>query len=172
MAYSLREAAEAVGKGKPAILKAIQSGKISAQKDPNGEWQIEPAELHRVYPPVSKETISEAGSKEPKATIGNGNGNSLLQQEVQFLREKLVDYERLREDERRDLSGRIEDLRRDRDDLRGERDRLLKVIEEQAGSVRQLTDQRPQQQPEPAAPAQPQKPAPKGFRGFLHRLTG
>ena len=55
MAYSLREAAEAVGKGKPAILKAIQSGKISAQKDEHGEWQIEPAELHRVYPPVAKE---------------------------------------------------------------------------------------------------------------------
>jgi hypothetical protein len=42
------------------------------------------------------------------------------------------------------LFERIEDLRRDRDDLRNERDRLLKMIEEQADSVRQLTDQRAQ----------------------------
>ena len=30
------------------------------------------------------------------------------------------------------------------EDLRDERDRLLKIIEEQAGSVRLLTDQRPE----------------------------
>jgi septal ring factor EnvC (AmiA/AmiB activator) len=70
------------------------------------------------------------------------------------LREKLTDLERMTEAERRQLSERI-------DDMRGERDRLLKVIEEQAGSFRQLTDQRQQQQPQP-----------KGLRGFLHRLAG
>jgi hypothetical protein len=162
MAYSLKEAAAAVGKQKPAILKAIQSGKISALKDARGEWQIEPAELHRVYPPISKEAASETGSTEPEETIGNTNGNSLLRQEVQFLREKLADHERMTEAERRQLSDRIEDLR-------GERDRLLKVIEEQAGSVRVLTDQRAKLE----ADAEP-KPAPqrKGLRGLLHRLTG
>jgi hypothetical protein len=149
MSYSLREAAEAVGKGKPAILKAIQGRKISAQKDEHGEWRIDPAELHRVYPPVAGELASEAGSGKPEATIGNGSGNSLLRQEVQFLREKLADLERLREDERRDLAERVEDMRRDRDDLRGERDRLLKVIEEQAGSVRLLTDERPKAEAAP-----------------------
>jgi hypothetical protein len=158
MAYSLKEAAAAAGKGKPAILKATQSGKISAEKNANGEWQIEPSELHRVYPAVSGGTVSEIGSKEPEETIGNPNGNNLLRQEVQFLREKLTDLERMTENERRQWSDQIEDLR-------GERDRLLKVIEEQAGSFRVLTDQR--QQPEPAAP-----PQPKGIRGFLRRLTG
>jgi hypothetical protein len=63
--------------------------------------------------------------------------------------EKLADVQRLREDERRDLSERVEDLRRERDDLRRERDRLLKVIEEQAGSVRLLTDQRVEREPKP-----------------------
>jgi hypothetical protein len=48
--YSLKQAADAVGRGKPAILKAINSGRISAKKDDNGQWQIDPAELHRVYP--------------------------------------------------------------------------------------------------------------------------
>jgi hypothetical protein len=158
MAYSLKEAAAAAGKGKPAILKAIQNGRISAQKNPNGEWQIEPVELHRVYPPVSGGTVSEIGSKEPEETAGKPNGNSLLQQEVHFLREKLTDLERMTEAERRQLSDRI-------DDLKGERDRLLKVIEEQAGSMRVLTDQRAKTEATPT-------PQPKGFRAFLHRLTG
>lgn len=50
--YSLRDAAIAVGMSKPAIFKAIKSGKISASKDHNGHWYIQPAELHRIYPPV------------------------------------------------------------------------------------------------------------------------
>src|SRR5690348_582182 len=118
MAYSLREAATAAGKGKPAILKAIQSGKISAQKDEFGAWQIEPAELHRVYPPVFRDTVSEPGSKETEKTIRNDNGNRLLEQEIQFLREKLTDLQQMKDNERRNLSERIEELRRDRDDLR------------------------------------------------------
>jgi hypothetical protein len=42
--YSLKQAADAVGRGKPAILKAIKSGRISAWKDAFGQWQIDPAE--------------------------------------------------------------------------------------------------------------------------------
>src|SRR3982750_3758898 len=53
MAYSLKQAAEATGRTKPTILRAIQTGKISAKKTEMGEWEIEPAELHRVYPPVA-----------------------------------------------------------------------------------------------------------------------
>jgi len=33
-------------------LRAIKTSKILASKDEQGEWRIEPAELHRVYPPV------------------------------------------------------------------------------------------------------------------------
>jgi hypothetical protein len=50
MPYSLSQAAEAVGMNRSSILRAIKAGKISASKDEQGEWQIEPAELHRVYP--------------------------------------------------------------------------------------------------------------------------
>lgn len=165
MVYSLREAADAVGKGKPAILKAIQSGKISAIKDDHGEWKIDPAELHRVYPAVSKDargTVSEIGSEKDEETIGNTHGNSLLRQEIDFLRERLADLEKAKEAERAALAERIEDLRQDRDDLRGERDRLLKVIEEQAGSVKLLTDQS-------ARRAEPVEAG--GIRGFFRRLV-
>jgi hypothetical protein len=50
--YTIAMAAAAVGRNKTAILRAIKAGKISVSKDENGEWQIDPAELHRVYPPL------------------------------------------------------------------------------------------------------------------------
>jgi hypothetical protein len=50
-------------------------------------------------------------------------------------------------DSRYSSASRFEDLRQGRDDLRRDRDRLLKVIEEQAGSVRLLTDQRVKREP-------------------------
>ncbi len=56
MAYSLAQAAEAVGMARSSILRAIKAGKISATRDENNEGQIEPAELHRVYPAPAAET--------------------------------------------------------------------------------------------------------------------
>lgn len=53
MSYSLAAAAEATGLNKTTVLRAIKSGKISGTRNEQGEWVIEPAELHRVYPPVS-----------------------------------------------------------------------------------------------------------------------
>ncbi len=50
--YTIATAAAAVGRNKTAILRAINAGKISAAQDENGEWQIDPAELHRIYPPL------------------------------------------------------------------------------------------------------------------------
>ena len=45
-----KEAAELVSRSKSAILKAIRDGRISATKDDNGSWHIEPVELFRAYP--------------------------------------------------------------------------------------------------------------------------
>ena len=55
MAYTLGEAAKATGKSKPTIQEQIKKGRISAVKDDLGRYQIDPAELHRIYPPVQKE---------------------------------------------------------------------------------------------------------------------
>ena len=51
MVYTLGQAATATGKSKTAIANAIEKGRLSATKDAFGKWQIDPAELHRVYPP-------------------------------------------------------------------------------------------------------------------------
>jgi hypothetical protein len=50
MGYTLGTAAKATGKSRTSILRAIEKGKISAEKTVHGEWDIEPSELHRVYP--------------------------------------------------------------------------------------------------------------------------
>jgi hypothetical protein len=121
--YSLKQAADAVSRGKPAILKAIKSGRISAHKDANGQWQIDPAELHRVYPMVTGNGSGTAtGEREeiPRSL-------SSLDREIELLRQRLGEKDELIAD------------------LRIERDRLLAVIETQATQVKQLTDGRPAQ---------------------------
>ena len=50
--YTIATAAAAVGRNKTAILRAIKNRKISVAKDENGELQIDPTELHRIYPPL------------------------------------------------------------------------------------------------------------------------
>ena len=34
------------------MLRAIKVGRISAQRDSNNNWEIDPAEFHRVFPPL------------------------------------------------------------------------------------------------------------------------
>ena len=50
--HTLATAAAAVGRNKTAILRAIKAGKIPASQAENGEMQIDPADLHRIYPPL------------------------------------------------------------------------------------------------------------------------
>jgi hypothetical protein len=125
--YSLKQAADAVGRGKPAILKAIKNGRISAQKDDNGQWRIDPAELYRVYPVTTtgngSDTTTGERQETTKETVGVGA-------EVAVLRERLAEKDELIAD------------------LRTERDRLLGIVETQAQQVKQLTDQRPAPQPD------------------------
>ena len=52
--HTLVTAAAAVGRNKNAILRAIKSGKIPASQAEDGEWQIDPVDLHRIYPPLRK----------------------------------------------------------------------------------------------------------------------
>src|SRR5437763_721265 len=53
MPYSVAEAAKAIGKRRATVLRAIVSGKISATRDEAGAFQVEPAEIHRVFPPAA-----------------------------------------------------------------------------------------------------------------------
>jgi hypothetical protein len=55
MPYTLGQAAKATGMTKTAIAESIKKGRISAIKDDSGRYQIDPAELHRVYKLVSND---------------------------------------------------------------------------------------------------------------------
>jgi len=109
MTYSLQQAADAAGVNKSTILRAIQAGKVSATRNEHEQWLIEPAELHRVYPPAT------AGNRKLK-----GEGNDTHQSELAEASRRAA----LAELEVNLLRGTIEDLRRDRDSWREQAQRL------------------------------------------------
>jgi hypothetical protein len=151
MGYSLAEAATASGKSKMTIQRAIKSGKLSASRRDDESYDIDPSELHRVFPPVS---VLEA-KNDSKVRDDIPNDIIVLRLELKVRDEKIALIEAERERERDQLTGQIDDLRH-RLDSEGEERRKLTAL---------LTDQsrKPAAEPEQAR---------KGLRGFLHRLTG
>jgi hypothetical protein len=58
---TLCQAAKATGRTKATIQEAIKKGRISARKNDLGRYEIDPAELHRVYPiPAPEQTAPTA----------------------------------------------------------------------------------------------------------------
>jgi len=53
MSYTIAVAAAVAGTDVATILRAIETGELTASKDARGEWRIVPAELDRVYPPIA-----------------------------------------------------------------------------------------------------------------------
>jgi excisionase family DNA binding protein len=125
---TLAEAAKETGLTKPAILKAIQKGRLSATKDEKGQWLIDPAELFRVYSPTVKKEMVETQT-----------GNFELLLKLKEMEAKLsVTEKRLL-----DKESEIENFRAQVDDLRSERERW-RIQAEQI--TRLLTDQREKEQ--------------------------
>ena len=136
MSYTLKQAADATGLAKSTVQRAIKSGKISATLTDSGNYQIDPVELHRVFSPVERNTVQPVAI-EQDAPDETASENRELRTRVELMGEL------------------IKQIESQRDDLRSERDRLLTVIQEQAGTVKQLTHQAERQTPE----AKPQQPA-------------
>lgn len=64
MKYTAGEAAKATGVSTATISRAIKNGKISALKGDSGAWQIDPSELHRVYPPIAAQANASVAVQE------------------------------------------------------------------------------------------------------------
>ena len=60
MKLTAGQAAKAVGVSTATITRAIKRGRISAAKDEDGAWRIEPAELHRAFPPVAPQADTQS----------------------------------------------------------------------------------------------------------------
>lgn len=92
MKLSAKRAAKEVGKSTPTITRAIKKGKLSAIKNENGGYEIDPAELFRVYPPVKTKGNTVKGNENGNVTNNEThNVTSVLEVEIKFLREKVDD---------------------------------------------------------------------------------
>jgi excisionase family DNA binding protein len=140
MPLTVKQAAKATGKSKPTILRAIQSHKISASKNEiTGAWLIDPAELHRVYPPAS---LSDAHQDQKDVLTRDVSHDEAAAIRLELILQQL-EAERLdRQRERQDAEATIDDLRH-RLDREGEERRQA-----QAQLTALLTDQRtPREEP-------------------------
>lgn len=109
---SLRQAAELTGKSKSTLTRAIKTGRLSATRDAEGVYAIDPAELARVYP------IIEMQDAQRDADRGAPRNNEEKPEEVAILRLRLClliderDRERAAtEREREQLTATVADLR-------------------------------------------------------------
>jgi len=161
MKWSLNQAAKEGRIGKATILRAIKSGRMSAPKNELGEYEIDPSEFYRVFPPTGSVPGSGPGTETDPDHQKTPFETGQLSAELNLIRERMSMAGQMHDKELALLNHRIEELMQDRADLRAERDSLLKTLQEQAVSVRLLTDQRPPSPP-PASP-----PAETGRRGFF-----
>jgi predicted RNase H-like nuclease (RuvC/YqgF family) len=130
---SLKQAAEAVGKGKSTIQRAIKAGKLSVQISEKGTYRIDPAELARVYPDdFSTSPFKRNGSKHLKASQRDGlehHETALLRVELEQVREQLVQHRRLSDREIEQAASTIEDLRKRLDQAGQEKTSLTHLLE-------------------------------------------
>lgn len=135
---SLREAAQLCGRGKSTIQIAIKEGKLSAGRNEKGGYQIDPSELHRVFPfslssdgtwgradwtetdrnltPYSNRPVASGGVR--NTVDGTGQDVSEAELRVKHL-EELLEAERAgREDLKQALQARVDDLKTTVLDLR------------------------------------------------------
>mgnify|MGYP001343502711 CR=1 FL=1 len=125
MKFSLRTAAQHTGTSKSTILRAIKSGRLSATRLEDGGYEIDGAELERVYPTQQAQRSTERGADHgapgddaPRTT----DATAALAAEISGLREIL---------RRADATA---------DELRQDRDRWRSMAESQQ---RLIADQRP-----------------------------
>lgn len=95
MKYTAGEAATATGLNTATITRAIKKGRISATKSDTGAWQIDPAELHRVFPPLASKSLPQDqmqgyASEDQRESK---SANNALQGELETMRERLAAVE-------------------------------------------------------------------------------
>jgi len=144
---TLGQAAKETGLSKTAISRAIKSGRISAIKNEQGEYQIDPAELFRVYPVTANVDSKPERQATPK-------DNSGLQGQIELLRE-MVDDLRVRLNSTEEARQRAEQAQE-------------KAFAELSRLTLLLTHQ-PKPEAQPAPGQEPQPPANQNKRSEIVR---
>jgi hypothetical protein len=117
MKYTAGEAATATGLNTATITRAIKKGRISATKSDTGAWQIDPAELHRVFPPLASKALQQGGVQGDARAVQeeSKSTNNALQGELDTMRERLAAAEQraaVAEALAEERARHIDDLRR------------------------------------------------------------
>lgn len=139
---SMTKAASFAGVNRSTIQRQIKAGKLSAQRDDNNQWRIDPAELSRVYPDAGKkEPVANDDATQRQTDASQHSATPESKEIIATLRTMVETLERNNRREVEHLSETIEDLR-DRLDKEAAQSRVLTAM---------LTDQREQKEetPEP-----------------------
>ena len=96
MYLSLGQAAKECGKSKATISKALKSGKLSFHKKTSAGYEIDPAELFRVFPKETPQPLSANDQQPPQSTPDT----NALEREIELLREMLAKSDETVERER------------------------------------------------------------------------
>lgn len=121
MFYTLGTAAKATGKTKTAIAESIKKGRISATKDDFGRYQIDPSELHRVYPALSEADRQEDPQDGRDKTQELTTKIKVLEIQIQAIAELKVQ-----------IAAERDDLRADRDHWREEATQVRRILTDQS----------------------------------------
>jgi len=127
MKYSLSEAAKATGKNKTTIQRAIKNGKISAAKGDSGSYEIDPSELHRVFPPIVAQLDTQYLQSNDTQQNKNPPDSNSLQRIVELEKELAVTREKANglEAQKDQMADTINDLRKRLDSSEGRVTALL-----------------------------------------------
>ena len=122
MAIGLSEAAAATGVNRSTIYRAWKAGRLSATRTETGQIEVEPAELFRVFPPIAPQRGTHDAAPYGATDDGGADNalhDSVLEREVQQLRDALAamredrDATRIDRDAWRDLARKEGDERRE-----------------------------------------------------------
>ena len=127
MKYSLSEAAKATGMNKTTVQRAIKNGKISASKGDSGSYEIEPSELHRVFPPVAAQRDAQHRQSNDTQQSKSASINSDLARVLELEQELAIAHERVNglEAHKEQMADTINDLRKRLDSSEGRVTALL-----------------------------------------------
>ncbi len=132
-ALSIRDAARQAGVSRSSILRAIQSGRMSAPRKDDGGYAIDPAELFRVFEPKPAGQGDTTGpgpagqtgqGAEPAETAGTDD-RAALEAQIQALKELVRRLDTDKQDMARRFDQDKEDLKADRDAWKHQAERLL-----------------------------------------------
>lgn len=89
MKFTLKQAADAVGKDRSTLQRAIKNGRLSASINDLGNYEIDAAELYRVFDAIARNSANATDIDAMPVQV------DALQQQVQMQREFIATLEKL-----------------------------------------------------------------------------